>query len=1172
MESESSQRHRQGPRAATRRTALLAIAAAFAIVLAAASGSPSRALAAEKAQVYVFNAELSLTGDCSISTLDPVPDPDCPGGAHPPSGGFLLPRGAAVDDYGDRYVASYGENAEGSEGRIDVFSPAGAFITEVAVVGPVSIAVDSEGNLYVHEHNHEAVNRISRYQPSTYRPEAGEIEYRVTPATVSSGGEGDGNLAVNHDNGYVYFLNSGVVQVFKSAAEGNEVVETFNVGGQENQRGFAISVDANHQRLYVSATTTVVTTSGKYVFPAVVHIFNLLPPHELLGEIDGSQTPEGRFLSGIFTFGLAADEETGDLFVGDLAGKTKHVYEFAEDGSLLATLEHEFKTAGEVQQLAVDNGRHSPRRNMLFVPTGEGSPGHSLAFEPKPPPKSPAVESLTVSGVTEDEAVIGATVNPGAAETSYRIEYTAQPEFGATGAMVAGEGAVESGTEGVAVSADAASLTPGASYLVRVVAKNVAGDVERETEFSTFAPLDRSVGCTNDVLRTGASAALPDCRAYELVTPGNTDGHVPQGVGHLGWYFESVQAAPDGDAVSFMVEGGVIPGYESTGGLAGDTYMARRGVDGWSTVATGPTGVQSPDFLPGSASADQGYSVWQTNGGEGTMELEGEHTSYVRYPDGSSKLLGRGSLGVDPAAIPWFISPGGGHIVFESSARIEPGAPAAGTAAIYDRTGDEITHVVSLLPGDMTPASGEGAELVGVSGNGRGVAFRVGPAGASLSDRPIDLRVGDSRTVVAAPAGATFAGLDADGTRLFYMSAGDLYAFDAESETVVRFTTSEDVTPVNIAAGGAVAYFVSPSVLQVEPGPGGAVPQAGAENLYLSQEGAIGFVGTVAEEDVLGELDSEGGEAKREYGLGMWTEAVGGRAELAVDPSRSTADGGVLVFQSRAALTGYDPEGHVEIYRYDAAGNSLICVSCSPTGAAASGAASLETAGFRIGGEPPFSPHAAMANVSLDGGRIVFQSTEGLASADTDGVQDIYEWERDGAGSCRTALGCVYLISSGTSAAPNYLYGVGESGSDVFFRSSDVLLPAVDPDDSPSIYDARVDGGFPAPAASAGECLGEACQPTVTASLGVAPASASFEGLGNVTNKQRTRCERKRLARRNSRDHMHRARHERRRHGRPVRHGRSVSRRARCGSRPHRVKADHRRRRRRRGHAHGRAG
>jgi hypothetical protein len=87
--------------------------------------------------------------------------------------------------------------------------------------------------------------------------------------------------------------------------------------------------------------------------------------------------------------------------------------------------------------------------------------------------------------------------------------------------------------------------------------------------------------------------------------------------------------------------------------------------------------------------------------------------------------------------------------------------------------------------------------------------------------------------------------------------------------------------------------------------------------------------------------------------------------------------------------------------------------------------------------------------------------------------------------------------SEGSSEAPTELVGVGESGADVIFSTFDPLVPQ-DGDTAKDYYDARIEGGFPAPAHAS--CEGEACHPGGSAASSEgAPASESFTGPGNLT-------------------------------------------------------------------------
>ena len=221
------------------------------------------------------------------------------------------------------------------------------------------------------------------------------------------------------------------------------------------------------------------------------------------------------------------------------------------------------------------------------------------------------------------------------------------------------------------------------------------------------------------------------------------------------------------------------------------------------------------------------------------------------------------------------------------------------------------------------------------------------------------------------------------------------------------------------------------------------------------------------------------------------------------DPSRSTPEGSVLLFESHASLTGYentDPEDpeleHSEVYRYEAGTESLACLSCNPTGIPAASDARLQSSLDHVSG-PPLLGSAPVANLTEDGSRVFFESGDRLVSGDTDGLLDVYQWEAQGRGGCEAEEGCLSLLSSGQSAGADYLWAATPDGSDVFIRTAAGLLPQDPPGGAPSIYDARVGGGFPQPDPPVPPCLGEACQPAAVAPDDPTPASSGTVGRGN---------------------------------------------------------------------------
>ena len=235
--------------------------------------------------------------------------------------------------------------------------------------------------------------------------------------------------------------------------------------------------------------------------------------------------------------------------------------------------------------------------------------------------------------------------------------------------------------------------------------------------------------------------------------------------------------------------------------------------------------------------------------------------------------------------------------------------------------------------------------------------------------------------------------------------------------------------------------------------------------------------------------------------------------------SRVSADGEQAVFMSQSPalaeeVAGYDNtdavsgEADAEVYLYDAGEEELRCVSCNPSGArpqgrGLAGKGTWAAASIR-GWETQWYPTRIIAQ---GGKKLFFNSFEALVARDTNGKQDVYEWERSNSkkeceelGAERfapSAGGCLSLISSGKSSTDAELIDSSADGRDVFFSTDSSLLPQdyglVD------IYDARAGGGFPPPKTPQPPCEGEACQPSPAPPQAQTPASESFEGQGNVT-------------------------------------------------------------------------
>ncbi len=339
----------------------------------------------------------------------------------------------------------------------------------------------------------------------------------------------------------------------------------------------------------------------------------------------------------------------------------------------------------------------------------------------------------------------------------------------------------------------------------------------------------------------------------------------------------------------------------------------------------------------------------------------------------------------------------------------------------------------------------------------------------------------------------------ADGQYAFYTEAAagseneGLFRFDGETGTREQLVaaTGHVLGVVGSSKGGDNVYFVAEEVLTGRDSEG-VLPQPGQPNLYVQHDGGEPvFIAKLSPLDgsLMEPFHSSLNSAYGEFG--DWQPDLSNRT------AEVSANGAGVVFMSSMSLPvvgfpeGYPTGGADEVYVFDASADRLFCASCSSSG--------------EPGDAQGFLPISWTATyipqwISADGERVFFDSSAPLVPQDTNGVQDVYEWEREGTGSCLVGSGangaCIYLLSGGVSKAASWFIGGSVNGDDVFVVTRAQLVPE-DQNGADDLYDVRVDGVTPVspPACTGSGCQGVPAPPPTFAT----PPSVTFSGVGNFS-------------------------------------------------------------------------
>ena len=1133
---------------------------------------------------------------------------------------------------------------QGGLGLVNIFASDGHYLGQLTQAGtdnftePCGVAVDPDGAVYVADY----LKGVFKFVPSGNRPV--NTDYSATlssvaePCAIAAGaGPTEGSLFVTEFFRPVYKVDAASDEVKYTVSPGTNSTETVNpangqvlvTAGSEVAEYDASGVSSARKVTEIQAPNEVrgiaVNSASDLVYisdlaTGRVEVYGPPPPVPIVitgaasnlsgtgATLNATVNPNG------------TQTESCSFEWGLTEAPYEHVEPCAESSTEIGEGEAPVPVHADLSGL--DGGNLYHYRIVAANSDGSGE-GDDRTFATPAPPL--IVEESTVS-VSRTEATLTVKINPRRFPTTYRVEY------GKAGAPYE-HSTVEKGvgSDGIdhTLTVNLEGLLPGTAYHWRVVATNAdpslpgtGATIGDERTFTTYGALVPSTNCPNQAFRTGFAAGLPDCRAYEMVSPVNKNGG--DIVGYEGterFRASFYQSSLDGSKIAYSSG---VPFGDAQSGRNSNQYMATRSAGGWSTHALNaplagtleePFNLRYALEAPFKLFTPDLSSAWVTDGNVTPLTPEAAA--------GAPNLYRRDNLAEDYEALTTALPdpfPGGifaleyafnlrahsadfEHIVFNARAALTPdAAKSTAVTQTYDFADGEL-HLVSVLPdgsvaegsssvgaeslsgddvsstsagamsddgsrvfwssgsvylrenpaappsaqahgsargtGDLTAGSNEvtgvstsmGAFSVGQTISGVGpfgtTITAMGPtsltlsanasvtaSGASLSaysectepDRACTIPISESVS-----SGGRFELASADGSKVLFSvgltsnTPGDLYEFDVETRTATLIAGDSWGT-IGSSKDASRVYFASEEDLA-------AGATEGEPNIYLDEDGALTFVATVAP------LDAHGGPTPETFDGRAPVLGSGGRNR----GSRVSPDGRHVVFMSRSkalseATAGYDNTDAVsgkedrEVYIYQA-GGELRCVSCNPSGARPVGEL-MERAFAPLGNVRTLTPAAAwipayeqnMGGARVltdDGARVYFNSFDALAPGDTNGIQDVYQWERPGSGDCAETSpsfselngGCVSLISTGQSPQVSEFVDATPNGSDVFFKTGSSLIK---PDPGlVDIYDARVGGGFDYPTTSPG-CEGETCQGTPTPPNDATPASAAYNGPGNV--------------------------------------------------------------------------
>jgi len=717
---------------------------------------------------------------------------------------------------------------------------------------------------------------------------------------------------------------------------------------------------------------------------------------------------------------------------------------------------------------------------------------------------APTVGDTWARGVTATGAIFHAEVNPNGIKTTYHFEFITDAAYQANLAA-AEDGFTDADRIPVAVEANLGAtesfeeaiqhlggLIPETVYHYRIVAANSSGTTNGDPR--------KIVTQDKNSLFT-----LPDFRGWEMVSPADKNGGEIQGFGEIF----------GGGVLQGSALGGVATYSSSTsfgnaaGAPGGSQYLSRRTASGWVTE-----NITLPQVAGGYGNDGVPYQLFSADLGSG-LAINGDHcrTFGTDCPVPNPPLAGSGA---PPGFLNYYLRDNGTGAYRALLTSFELSFTDVSSQNFDVRfvgASPDLQQVVLSSCAKLT----SNAKEVLVGGDGcdpeETNLYVWTPGGMSI----VNALPGDTQGTPGARLAARRDAISADGGRVYWVdNAGSLYLSEIGAGS--RLVSAAGAFQTASSDGG-VAFFTDAGHLHR------FLASSGSSTDLTPGGGVLGVLGASADGTTVYYLDGSGVQSwSNGVTTGIADAADAGNYPPATGTARVSGDGSRLLFMSDQDLTDFESFGETEVFLYSAPGTGgstgLVCVSCNPGGERPEGGSSIPGA-IANGTLPDATQLYKPRALSADGNRVFFDSSDALLPKDTNGEQDVFEWQAEGVNGCRRPDGCLGPISSGRAGGGASFVDASADTMDVYFLTDEALV-GTDPG-GVDLYDARIEGGFPQPNPPL-PCVGDACQalpPTPEdPSPGTGFLTDEFNGPVRVTNLRRKH--RKHRKHRAKRHHKHR--------------------------------------------------